>query len=237
MKNISLFNIENQLLCCLLLKASVIKNLGLLNGKMGLAIFFYHYYKLTNDPLFEDTASELIDEIKDQINIGLSIGFKDGLTGIGWGVEYLIQNGFVEGNAIDVCSEIDQKIMECNPSRMNDLSLDTGLCGLFHYVLCHIKGCQLQKVESPFHPDFLSELYCSAVAIEKNKTIMEDLKVLTNIYQMYYLSKKDVGYDMQLATFVNKNIDIKNSRISNESIGLQHGLAGAMLKIKHIISE
>lgn len=235
MKNISLFDIENQLLCCLLLKASVIKNLGLLNGKMGLAIFFYHYYKFTNDPLFDDTASELIDEIKDQINVGLSIGFKDGLTGIGWGIEYLIQNGFVEGNAIDVCSEIDQKIMECNPSRMNDLSLDTGLGGLFHYVLCHIKGCQLQNIESPFHPAYLSELYCSAVAIEKNKTITEDLKVLTNIYRMYYHSKKDIEYDMQLTTFINNDINIKKNGICNASVGLQNGLAGALLKIKHIL--
>lgn len=30
---------------------------------------------------------------------------------IGWGIEYLIQNGFVVGDNVNVCEENDQKIM------------------------------------------------------------------------------------------------------------------------------
>ena len=46
----------------LLLNASFIDNLGLLNGKMGIAIFFYQYAHYTGSKVFEDYASEKIDE-------------------------------------------------------------------------------------------------------------------------------------------------------------------------------
>jgi len=47
----------------LLLNASFTDNLGLLNGKMGIAIFFYQYARYTGNKVYEDYAGELIDEI------------------------------------------------------------------------------------------------------------------------------------------------------------------------------
>ena len=43
----------------LLLNASFIDNPGLLNGKMGIAIFFYHYSRYTKNKIYEDYAGEL----------------------------------------------------------------------------------------------------------------------------------------------------------------------------------
>jgi hypothetical protein len=47
----------------LLLNASFIENLGLLNGKMGIAIFFFHYARYTNNKIFENYADDMVDEI------------------------------------------------------------------------------------------------------------------------------------------------------------------------------
>jgi len=78
----------------LLLNASFIDNIGLLNGKMGIAIFFNLYGRYSNK-VHIDYAGELIDELYEEININTSVDFANGLTGIGWGIQYVIENKFV----------------------------------------------------------------------------------------------------------------------------------------------
>jgi len=92
----------------LLLNASFLDNPGLLNGKMGIAIFFYHYAKFTGNKIYEDYAGELIDEIYEEISTSTPVNFENGLTGIGWGIEYLVKNGFVKADTDDALSEIDK---------------------------------------------------------------------------------------------------------------------------------
>lgn len=90
----------------LLLNASFIDNLGLLNGKMGIAIFFYQYARYTGSKIFEDYAGELIDEIYEEINTTTPVDFANGLTGIGWGIEYLVKNRFLEADTDEALAEI-----------------------------------------------------------------------------------------------------------------------------------
>jgi hypothetical protein len=94
----------------LLLNASFIDNPGLLNGKMGIAIFFYHYSRYTNNKIYEDYAGELIDEIYEEINTTTPVNFENGLTGIGWGIEYLVKNKFVQADTDEALSEIDTTV-------------------------------------------------------------------------------------------------------------------------------
>lgn len=96
----------------LLLNASFIPNHGLLNGKMGIAIFIYHYARYTKNAIYTCYAGELIDEIYEEINKNTPIDFADGLTGIGWGIEYLAKNGFVEADTDKALAEIDATISQ-----------------------------------------------------------------------------------------------------------------------------
>ncbi len=82
----------------LLLNASFLDNPGLLNGKMGIAIFCYHYSRYSKNKIYEDYAGELVDEIYEEINTSTPVDFENGLTGIGWGIEYLVKNGFVQAD-------------------------------------------------------------------------------------------------------------------------------------------
>ena len=126
----------------LLLNASFIDNIGLLNGKMGIAIFFYRYGRYSNIKVYTDYAGELIDEIYEEINLNTSTDFTDGLTGIGWGIEYLIENKFVDADSDEALSEIDNAVyrnMLNNPLLIdngNDL-FDYGL-----YCISRLKGHQ-----------------------------------------------------------------------------------------------
>jgi len=73
-----------------------------LHGNIGLTTFFYHAYRHTNNKEYEFIASKLLDKVFDNINDNIQINFEDGIVGIGLGLEYLIQNGFVKGNIDEV---------------------------------------------------------------------------------------------------------------------------------------
>ena len=52
----------------LIINSSFLDNLGLFHGKMGIVIFFYHYSRYTHNPLYEEFAGELLDEIFEEIH-------------------------------------------------------------------------------------------------------------------------------------------------------------------------
>ena len=124
----------------LLLNASFIDNPGLLNGKMGIAVFFFHYFRYTNSKIFEDYAGSLIDEIYEEINTNTPVTFADGLTGIGWGIEYLVHNKFVEADTDEALAEMDSVIYK---QRLNSpVLLNTGddLFGYGFYYISRLLG-------------------------------------------------------------------------------------------------
>jgi hypothetical protein len=94
----------------LMINASFTENLGLLNGKMGIAIFFYHYFRYTNIKIYDDYAGELLDEIYQQIKLTTPVDFANGLTGIGWGIEYLVKQKFVQADTDETLEDIDSLI-------------------------------------------------------------------------------------------------------------------------------
>ena len=54
-----------------------------MNGKMGIAIYFFHLSRETNNQIYEDYAGELVDEIYEEITSYTPVGFENGLAGIG----------------------------------------------------------------------------------------------------------------------------------------------------------
>ena len=55
----------------LMLHGSFTNNLGLINGKMGIIIFFFHLSRYTRKKIFEDFAGEMIDEIYKEIHANM----------------------------------------------------------------------------------------------------------------------------------------------------------------------
>jgi hypothetical protein len=119
----------------LILNASFIDNLGLLKGKMGIVIFLYQYFRYSDNKIYEEYAGELLDEIFDEINTSIPVNFEEGLTGIGWGIEYLIHKEFVQANSDEVLSEIDKAIYK---HRLNSPILIQNTSKFFGYGFYHI---------------------------------------------------------------------------------------------------
>lgn len=125
----------------LLLNASFIDNLGIMHGKMGISICFFHFARQTGNQIYEDYAGELIDEIYEEITANTPVDFENGLAGIGWGIEFLVQNGFIEADTDEVLEEFDNRIFkELIYNTPNDIGLLNGLTGLGAYFLKRLQN-------------------------------------------------------------------------------------------------
>lgn len=92
-----------------LLRTEELKNPGLYNGKLGTIILFYEYSRYSGDILYEQFAEEMMDTIL-ELPDSLPFRFADGLTGIGWGITYLLREKFIEGDIEEILSEVNEKL-------------------------------------------------------------------------------------------------------------------------------
>ena len=146
-------------------------DLGLYHGKMGIVLFFAHYARYTGEAMYDDFAGELLDEVYEEIHTDLPINFEYGLCGIGWGIEYLFQNRFIEGDSNSVLEDVDKKIMERDVLRITDKSFETGLVGISLYVKARIKGRNLMDIT--FDNAYLENM--RLVESQIKKTIPKDV--------------------------------------------------------------
>ena len=116
------------------------EKIGLLNGKMGTCLFLFHSYKATGNILYKEHTEALLNDIYKNITPS-SPTFESGLAGIGWGIEYLINNEFCKGNSNDILREIDSCIFRLHQEKEKiTLNLTTGLGGYLLYIIKRIEN-------------------------------------------------------------------------------------------------
>ena len=225
------FKTQDRIAHILILKSSHHSDIGLLDGKMGVAIAFAHLSRCsTNNEIYYECMSDLLDDILGNINKGLSYSFKSGLSGIGWGIEYLIQNGFVEGDSVEICEEIDYKIMETNPKRILDTSMNDGFEGLLHYIIYHLQGTIKQETRLPFDREYLLDVFDVCMSFTK-KDISSSLESLIESYVLFIKNNDQFNYSIAPIDFVSDTIELNNEKLSSFPLGLSNGLAGELLKL------
>ena len=119
-----------------------IDNIGLFNGKMGIAICLFHVYGKTHNALYKECAEALVDDVWEKVGTSpCPLDFENGLAGMGWGIEHLVQNGFLKADTDDVLSELDDKIFQHLINyREFSLGLQKGLLGFGFYLLSRLRG-------------------------------------------------------------------------------------------------
>jgi len=125
----------------LIINGTLTEQPGLFFGKTGIAVFFFHYARVTDNNLFEKYGMDLIDEIQKQITVSFPVQYDTGLAGIGCGIEYLIQNNFIETNDEDILEDFDSRMYRavmCEPYL--DFSLECGLTGWGRYFIYRLRG-------------------------------------------------------------------------------------------------
>lgn len=84
--------------------------IGLFDGLMGICIYFYyqgHYYQ---ERKYYKFAERLLDIATTNISEDMEIDFSKGLTGICFGIQYLIKNKFIKGNSNNILKELEGKL-------------------------------------------------------------------------------------------------------------------------------
>lgn len=150
--------ILKQMLHRYLFQAEVLPSIGLYQGKLGVVIFFYYYGRYAHDHLYTQLADELLDQVTNNISIESSVGFGCGMSGIAWGVHHLIENNFVEGDVNELFSELDTYIMQRDLRRIVDISFDSGLSGINHYIETRLKYAKINNLCVPFDEMYLSDM-------------------------------------------------------------------------------
>ncbi len=103
-----IFNILNKKLESIIFKNNI--PIGLYEGQMGICIYFYYLHKITEDKYYKKLADKILDNICQKIGATRTIDIKNGIAGIGLGVNYLIKNKSITGNANKILENIDNKI-------------------------------------------------------------------------------------------------------------------------------
>ncbi len=165
----------------LLLYGSFTKELGLSTGKMGISLFSFLYARSSGNSVYEDFAGDLIDEIYEDIHVGYSKNFNNGLAGIAWGIEFLIQNKFVDADADEVLEELDIQLAERDVRKIKDDSLDSGLKGIAHYVIAR---CGNRSIPNPIiGKEYIADLIegLNLICLLEDKEAKALTKVLSDI--------------------------------------------------------
>ena len=122
-------------------KGKCLPNIGLWDGKMGIAIYLLHVSRITQNKKYENEASELIDAVYEQLSLNLPLNFDNGLLGVGCGFEYIISKGFVDADGDEILSEIDLLIRDIIDSRpIDNLGFDKDVCGVGYYLYHRLKN-------------------------------------------------------------------------------------------------
>ena len=110
-------------------------SIGLADGKMGQCIYFYYISRLYKSKEYLQKAELLISEIFEQVAKMKIYDMKTGLASIGLGVDYLVENEYIEGNINEILEDVDDILFKqiCNPVKSvnNDISLQIQLIYYF----------------------------------------------------------------------------------------------------------
>lgn len=160
----------------LLLYSYHIDPIGLFNGKMGIALYLYRYARYADCKYYSEFADELLDKVLDSINHS-SPDFESGISGVGWCINYLMKNEYVEGDPNDVLLNVDKRVfsqLSCNPI--------TSMLGQGIYLLERLKDNR----ELEIHIDQLLDFCIKGISEYKGETSLYHLNSI-----LYFLIEID----------------------------------------------
>lgn len=94
---------------------SLVKNdypIGLVTGKMGICIYYYHLSRLEESEEYRQVADGLLDDVISQLSETTDVTVESGLAGIAIGLNHLVEENFVKGNINEILEEVDNVVFK-----------------------------------------------------------------------------------------------------------------------------
>lgn len=146
--------------------------IGIWQGNMGKVIFLCNAFNVSKEKAIDDHATILFAGIEDAIRNCYCWNFKDGLSGIGWGLIYLYTHNYID-DIEDLLDFIDERIMCVNVKRIRDDSFDNGIGGILAYAVARLGYCKRNKADIPFDDLFVTELKERALLVITKKNVQD----------------------------------------------------------------
>ena len=224
----------------LLINGGLLDNPGLFTGEMGLALFFLRYSRFSQNEIYEEYSSELIEKVQNNIHDKTPIDYKQGLTGIGSAIEYLVQHNYIEADTDDLLEAFDKKILSLE--NLPFLSIEE-LFGIGYYALWRMKtaGTQQYTIIKTIIPALVSameerckNLRSTYSTVKVLKELIEsenpsNLKDFVPIPQTLRLCRNSYPYGLDVKTYQKFMDQLSKDDTSKQNmldLGLQNGLAG-----------
>ena len=178
-------------------------SIGLADGRMGLCIYFYYISRMRKSKEYTQKAESLMESIFEQIMQTKVFDIKNGLAGIGLGIDYLIENKFVEGNVNTILKEVDDELFRylCNHDKLNNNDILLQLQLIYYFLIRLKKQNKNSENEYLFREviinaiNFLSEKIYSFFLDEPASFSIENPSILTLLVlsKCYELYKEKIG--------------------------------------------
>lgn len=223
MNNEIVFNDEQRLAHSLIFSfRDAFDSVGLLNGDMGVVLALAIYARKRNQRMIKRISEHMLEVIIQRVNRLTPICLADGIAGLGWGIEYMIQNNYIDANGADLLWQIDNCIMEWDINRITDYSFAHGVEGLLHYVLIHIQGAKKQNssVFDSRYIDSWAQWVDGYLQNGNNQTLLK----LANIFKMLNEPNyNDIAYAIGPTEFISDTMGPMRPQ------SLSNGYAGRLL--------
>ena len=175
------------------IETEFVSDIGIWKGRMGVIIFLFHYARFSSNDSYKALAEKMLSDTLEDVKMDTHYGFAAGLSGIGWAIEYLFQQGFIDGDTNEILSDFDEKIMEIDPKRIVNLNRDYGFGGIVLYLLARLYTVEKEKKDNPFDNEYLSNVYNRiCLVIEEKDVTCDSIGILLEFLD-YYQGKKTIA--------------------------------------------
>lgn len=172
------------------------KQIGVLDGLSGIALFQFYYSKYLNVDEHADLGIEIITNCIAKINEGYKYPtFCSGIAGSGWVLDHLEQEGFITVDNDLLLSDLDQFIYELLISDMNEKKYDFlhSSIGYAFYFLNRYKNTKSNSLKNKYN-EILIEFIHLLEEISENENENE-LKWESELN----MDTKERGYNFSLS--------------------------------------
>lgn len=191
-----------------MINGGFLDNTGLYRGEMGLVVFFLRYARYTQNELYTEYSYGLIDNLWNRINYETPIDYKNGLAGIGSGIEYLVQKGFVEADTDELLEDFDDRIFFT--FNLQKLPIED-IMDIGYYASWRLSGNSSKK-------DIIQQTVLPQIEKVMHERSVNPVLILSfTKTRPASFFKKTSGHCTEL---IEKNV------FWNQAMGLQDGLAG-----------
>jgi len=113
-----------------------IKNIGLFDGRMGLCINLFVLGNSHNDAAMIKMANTLFDRLLSEMISTKDISFINGLSGIGWGIEHLVQQRLISAETLRLLPVVDKAVWyHLSHNSVATVGVFNGPHGLVEYLI------------------------------------------------------------------------------------------------------